>query len=111
MGKLSGMSQTTAAPPSALAAIPDELTVSVNSWHDGTRRRYRCTLSHPTRRQSWTSGDHDTLDAAIAEALGSYDIPAVAPAFWRGVRSVLPYAVIAWLLVIALAFAAWQLLG
>ncbi|HVJ31745.1 MAG TPA: hypothetical protein VND94_01405 [Terriglobia bacterium] len=105
------MSQLTATPANGLATIPDELTVSVTSWHDGTRRKYRCTLTHATRNKSWTSNDHDTLDAAIAEALGSYDIPAVDHDFWRGVRSVLPYAVIAWVLVIALALAFWRLLA
>ncbi|HVJ42128.1 MAG TPA: hypothetical protein VM639_11545 [Dongiaceae bacterium] len=94
-----------------LAIIPDELTASIKSWHDGTRRKYLCTLTDVAQHRSWTSGTHDTLEAAVAEAMRCHDIPSVDPGFWRGVRSVLPYAILAWAMVIGIAVLIWRLLA
>lgn len=94
-----------------LSVIPDELDFSLESWHDGTCRRYKCKLTHAARNESWVSAAYDSPEAAVNDALTRCNIPPVDAGFWRGARSALPYALVSWVVMIAIGAMIWHLLA
>lgn len=95
-----------------LPLIPDHLNVTIKSWHDGSHRKYICTLSHIGREdERWTSQVHDSVEAAMTAALTASHTPTVDGKFWLGVRSAVPLALLSWAAIAFFGMMVWRWLS
>jgi|LNAP01.1.fsa_nt_gb hypothetical protein len=95
-----------------LPSIPNDFNVTIKSWHDGSDRKYVCTLSRAGHEdERWTSQVHDSVEAAMAAALTASHAPAVDGKFWLGVRSAVPLALLSWVAIAFFGMMVWRWLS
>ena len=89
-----------------LQRVPGRYELTINSWHDGTRRQYVCAVADTVDTQAqWISQPSADLQLALSEVMRAANIPVVDDRFWRGVTISVPISLALWGLIIIAAVA------